>query len=225
MRAGELLQTFSSEMGGLGPQILRDDEQLRYLDNAYHRFVRQIGGIADFTSEACEVEITAGEPLVELHPTILSIERVTKRSDSQVIEIINQTDLGRLSGTDYGRVTNLRLDHRRGPVRYLMIGAQITVGRWIQVPEVADMADLMIHRLPLKHITALQHQPEEIDEQHHLALLDWMKALAYKRPGTAYFNPSLSAAFAASFDAYCEQVKRELARYKHKTRVVAYGGL
>lgn len=214
MNTTELLSVFNSEMGGIAQQLVSDTEKFRYMDEAYRRFVRLTGGISDATSEAAEVDITVGEAEVELHPSILQILRATRASDGARVEVINYTDLDRL---------NLKIGEA-GAVRYLMIGSQPHTGTWLGTPTRADTVQLLILRLPLKHLTGAGQRLSEIDEEHHLALLDWMKALAYKRPGAEYFNPSLSAAFAASFKDYCAQVKAEIATTKHKVRNVVYGG-
>ena len=214
MNSTELMAAFSSEMGNISQQIVSDAEKFRYMDDAYRRFVRLTGGIADETSVATQVAVTTGEQDVALHPSILQILRATRASDEAAVEVINYTDIQRL---------RLKLG-QPGGLRYLMIGAQPKRGTVYGEPVEDDVLNLTIQRLPLTHITTVGQEFTDVDDDHHLALLDWMKALAYKRPGAEFFNPTLSAAFSASFAAYCAQVKAELATTRHKIRSTSYGG-
>lgn len=207
------------------PYFWSDDEVWRYADDAYKMFVRLTGGLADFLSDVTAVDVVAGEPIAELHPSILRITSATRRSDSQPIEIINPTDLNKMRSSDYGQIKQIVMDNRTGPVRYMVQGLKRNSVRWVQVPEVDDVVDLTVYRLPLASITGDGISLDEISEEHHLHLLDWMKHLAYKKPDADTFNPVASEACKTHFSEYCAMVKAEWERYKHKTRVVSYGGV
>jgi hypothetical protein len=221
MTAGELLEMVRSELSALSLEVLRDDEMLRYLDDAYRMFVRLIGGVPDSDSAVTTVAVVTGEPDVTLDSSILRIMRAAKRSDGSELEVINQTDLGRLGTTDYGFFKPLSLTGE-GQVKYMMIGSKPNKARWIQIPDANDTVDLMVYRLPLTTINDEADLLDDIDEQHHLALLDRVKYHVYKRPGTPFFNLQTAAAFDSIFRDYCSQAKREQDRYKFKTRTVAY---
>ena len=207
------------------PYLWTEDEVWRYMNDAYFQFVRKTGGVADFTSDACVVDIVPFEPTATLHKSVMRIMSATRRSDKQPLEIINGTDIGRMRSSDYGQTKQLVMDEKIGPVRYMVHGLQRGVVRWVQVPEAADVVDLHIYRMPLVGITGAEQELTDVDEEHHVRLLDWMKHLAYKKQDAETFNPKASAANEESFLNYCAQVKAEWERYKHKTRVVAYGGL
>lgn len=207
------------------PYLWSDDEALRYMDAAYRMFVRLTGGIADFDSPICAVDIVPTEAVAEIDNSILRVMSATRRSDSHPIDIINYTDIGKMRSSDYGQIKSLVLDDRSGPVRYAVVGMRRGVLRWVQVPEVADVCDMHVYRMPLGHLTELDQEIAEVDEEHHIYLLDWMKHLAYKKQDADSFNPQASATGEMAFRAYCDQVKAEWERYKHKTRVVSYGGL
>lgn len=207
------------------PYLWSDEEALRYAAAAYSMFVRLTGGVADFTSDACAVDIVAGEATAELHPSILRIMSATRRSDTQPIDVINPTDLNKMRSSDYGQMKRIVMDTRTGPVRYMVHGLQRGMVRWVQVPEVNDVCDLHIYRLPLVGITDFDQDLVDVDEEHHIHLLDWMKHLAYKKQDADAFDPQASAVGKTLFETYCTFVKAEWERYKHKTRVVSYGGL
>lgn len=224
MNSSELNEAFRS---GLGTELSRkfsDDDVWRIADNAYRSFVRLTGGIPDFSSPATEVAVTAGEPVSALSPLVLRILRMTRRSDSGDVTIVNQTDVSAMTQSDYGRVKQLMLDNKRGPVRFAMIGMEKNKVRWISVPEVDDVVDMMIYRLPQTRIFEDGQELDEVEEQHHYALLNKMNALAAATPLVA--NAGGATAYEQAFGDYCAQVRAEMNRYKAKpVRTVSYGGL
>lgn len=207
------------------PFLWEDAEIYRYGDAAYKMFVRLTGGIADFISEATVLDVVAGQPIADLHPSILRIMGATRRSDNTPVEIINSTDLGRLRSKDYGQSKVLTMDDKLGPVRFMIIGMQKDKARLIQVPDVDDTIDMTIYRMPLEGIEGPDLPLSEVEEHHHIYLLDWMKHLAYKKHDADTYDPKASAAGELAFRTYCAQVKAEIERYKHKRRVVSYGGI
>lgn len=221
-----LLKAFRSDVVDTArPYLWSDEGCWRYANDAYRMFVRLTGGVADFLSEACEIAVTAGEPLVDLHPSILRIMGATLRSTNQPVEVINSTDVGKMRSTDYGQIKQLLLDDKTGHIRYLVHGMQRDKARLVQVPEVDDFIDLHIYRTPLDMITGDGQELTDVAEDHHLHLLDWMKHLAYKKQDADTFNPQASLQGKQDFEAYCSFVKAEWERYKTKVRIVSYGGL
>ncbi len=226
MNSTELLEAFRLDtVDTADPPLWSDPEIYRYLNDAYFQFVRITGGVADFTSEACEVGITAGEDTSLLHPSIMRVMSAKRRSDNREIEVVNITDLHAHYRSDYGVRVKQFLDDTPGPVRMMVLGMQRDLVRWVQVPEFDDAVDMVVYRLPLAPITGAGQTLDGIEEMHHLHLLDWMKHLAYKKQDAETFSPKDSERSGQAFLAYCDQVRAEWERYKHKTRVVAYGGI
>lgn len=226
MDSSELYDRFRSDVvDEAKPYLWSRKEVFGYLNDAYRMFFRLTGGISDFTSDATAVPILAGDPLGQLDPCILRITQMQRRSDQGDIEIINFPDLKKKSRGDYGTITPLRLDSTTGTVRYGVIGMQKNIIRWINIPEVDDVADCMIYRLPFGTITKEDQELAELDEDHHIHLLEGMKALAYKKQDAETFNKEKAESAEADFKSYCAFVKAELERYKYKPRSVAYGGI
>ena len=226
MNSTELYDTFRSDVVDTArPYLWTDDDVWRYAADAHRMFIRLTGGISDFMSEACEVPVVAGEAVVELHPSLLRIMSATLRGTKREVEVINPTDVVKMRTTDYGQIKQLLLDDKAGRIRYLVHGMQRDKARLVQVPEVDDFIDLHIYRTPLDMITGDGQELTDVVEDHHLHLLDWMKHLAYKKQDADTFNPQASLQGKQDFEAYCAFVKAEWERYKHKTRVVSYGGL
>ena len=207
------------------PYFWSDDEVWRYAADAQRQFTRLTGGVSDVLSDVTAVDIVTGEAWADLHPSILRIMAATRRSDHKPIELINSTDLGKMRSSDYGQIKALILDELAGPVRYGVIGMQRNKIRWVQVPLVDDIADLHVYRMPLTVIDGPGQEIADVDEEHHLHLLNWMKSLAYMKSDADTFDPKKAQESEAKFRGYCEQVKSEWQRYKHKTRTVSYGGI
>lgn len=223
MNSDELLTAFRSDIVDVAtPTLWSDDEGFRYADAAYRMFVRLTGGISDFTSAATVVDIVATEATSEISPSILRIMSANKLSDEQDLEIINMVDESTTESDDYFQLLRSIRSTATGPVRKMVIGAERGKVRWVSVPEVDDTVNMHIYRLPLEHIVDGTHLMDDIDEDHHPYLLDWMKHLAYKKQDAETFDKSKSDQCEASFRTYCSQVKSEFERYKHKTRVVQY---
>lgn len=228
MDSGELFDAFQSDVTDTnGTRFWSTSEVYRYMNDAYRMFVRLIGGIPDFTSTATEVPIVLGEPVGVLDPVILKITKAQRLSDSKEITIINYTDLARLSTSpnDYGRIQPLVLDLEQGPVSYGIIGMQRNTIRWVKVPAVDDTANLLIYRLPFQRITGADQEFEDVDEDHHIAFLDWMKYRAYGKQDADSFDARKSEEYKQSFEKYCAFAKAENERYKTKVRSVSYGGI
>jgi hypothetical protein len=229
VNAQELYDAFRSDVVDTAkPYLWKDEEVFRYMDAAYKMFVRLTGGIADITtSEVCNVDLVAGTDMYDLHPSILRIMGATRLSDAGIVEVINQTDTPKLfkSAYDYGQFRQFMMTNTPGPVRYLVIGRQRGKAKTIQIPAENDTLLLDVFRLPLNTITDENGLMDEVREDHHLYFLDWMKHLAYKKNDSETFDKGKSQEYKQSFEEYCANVKAEWERYKHKTRIVAYGGL
>jgi len=230
MNAQELYDQFRSDMVDTAlPYLWSEKDVVRYMNDAYRMFVRLTGGIADFTSALSRVAITAGDATSPMDSRILRVMEAYRLSDEAKIEVINQSDMTFSQSTDYGRTRPLFLDSTPGPVRYMIIGAQRNVAKWVQVPTADDEVQLFIYRLPA---TALDPESpdmdfafDEVGEEHHTHLCLWMQHLAYRKADADTFDKGRSDEYGKLFEAYCKMATAEWERYKHKTRVVTYGGL
>lgn len=229
MKVSEAYTLYRSDVQDTSrPYLWSDSEVYRYMNEAYRMFVRLTGGIADFTSDATQVEIVANEPVGELSPLIMRIMSVERQSDGHPIKVINPTDASTLGSSDYGQLRSSIMSPQPGPVRAMVIGGERGKCRWLDTPVENDVALMHIYRLPVRTITGpgdADFEFDEIGEEHHYYLLLWMKHLGYSKADADTFNPEKARRFEEEFRAYCLSAKAEWERYKHKTRVVAYGGL
>jgi hypothetical protein len=226
MTSDDLLTTFRQEVvDTVKPYLWSDEECFRYMADAHRMFVRLIGGVADYSGEACSVDMVAGEAEVELHPSILRIMSATKVSDSRQLKVINETDLPAVTNSDYGMSFQLLDDNSPGDVAFMLFGRERGKAKWIKTPLVNDTVKLTVYRLPMSVADGPGKELTDVGEEHQYRLVDWMKYRAYRKADADTFNPKASEESRAEFQQYCSFVKTEWERYKHKPRVVAYGGL
>ncbi len=220
--SGELIEAFREDIVDTAkPYLWTDAEVIRYADAAYRQFIRLIGGIADITSDATVIDITLGENLATVHPSVLRIMSATLRSDSSNLRIVNGVE-GTVVDKDYGLVVRSWRKKLEGPVTTLIHGMERGKVALLNCPVADDTIDMHIYRTALVRIVDEGHPLDEVDMDHRIYLLDWMKHLAYKKQDSETFDKSKSDECEDNFRKYCAQVKAEHERYKHKTRVVQY---
>lgn len=226
MTPSELFDRFRSDVVDLAkPYLWTDDEVWSYLSSAHAQFIRLTGGIADFLSDATQVQMITGERVADLDKSILHIDDAFRVSDGAPIKVINLSDPNINSGDDYGIARRSLNISTLGPVRYMVIGRQRDKCEWLDTPAVDDVAQLTIRRMPLALAGENVDEFEGVEDDRVINLLDWMKHLAYKKQDADTFDKAKSDDCAAAFERYCFQCTREWNRYKHKTRIVSYGGL
>lgn len=216
MQGGDLLALWRREMNDeVEPYLWPDDDFTVYLDDAQQMFCRKTDGIADASSEATVVEIVAGTPWYDLHPSIQLIRGAARRSDGRPVDIINVEDMAS---------KGMRFDGRAGPLQALVIGIEENRARAWPLPSADETVELTIFRGPLSELLDVD-QPLEIESKHHTHLLSWVKHRAYMKEDAETFDKAKAAEHEARFLAYCSNVQDEQRRKRHKTRVVVYGGL
>lgn len=217
MDSGQLKDLFRADVDdNVAPYLWSDVEVASYMDDAQKMFCRLTGGIGDASSLLCSVDIFAGEPFAKFDPRILKIRRIQRDSDARKLDILNVEDLD---------TKGIQLDALTGSVERVVIGMEPFALRWVKVPLVDDTASLVVYRLPLRPIVAVPATSLEIPEQHQRHLLLWMEHLAYSKQDTDTLDKKKAADREADFRAYCAAASAEIAKLRHKTRVVAYGGI
>lgn len=225
MNTSELYDAFRSDVVDVAkPYLWSDDEVFRYMDAAYKMFVRLTGGIKDFTSEATVIPIITGERVADSHPSILRIFEAQLESDNTPINIVNITDTNAMAPSDYGRVRELLSDRSEGAVHSMVIGRQKYKVEFVSTPVADDNVLLSVSRLPLDTLTASDQELCEVEDHHHIYLLEWMKHLAYRKQDADTFDKTKSDECEVAFKKYCALSKEEFDRMGHKTRIVQYGG-
>jgi hypothetical protein len=219
MTPEEVVTLFRTEMVDWAtPPLWTDFELYNHLNDAQEQFCDRTGGIPDSTSPLTTVAITVNLPYFELDHRILKIRDAYRASDGKQITVVNYEDMDK---------RGMRFNGRTGPLASIIIGMDDTQVIPYPVPSKTDTLKLVIDRLPMDEITEdnASSVKLEIAPRHHKHLLHWMKKLAYEKQDAETFSKSKSTEFEQKFEAYCEKARKQKDRRKHKTRVVAYGGL
>jgi len=232
MNSGELYSLFRSDVADMAaPYLWTDTEVYTYMNDAYTMFVRMTGGIPDATSSITRIPVVVGQRDASVSPLILRFRQAYLLSNGAEVKIINEQDIASLVKEDYGVLQRLIIDNSAGQVRYMVIGLERSQSaglvRWIQTPAVADEVGLVVYRLPRDTLNEGNDEFtfSEINAEHIEYLLLHMKARAYGKQDAETFDRGRRDSYKAEFAEYCAGAVAEWDRYKHKTRVVAYGGL
>lgn len=216
MLPSELLDLFRVEMNDAkAPYLWSDDFVIGAIDDAHKQFARRTDGIPDSTTDAViKLLVVPGTDVYALHPSIKKIRSARRADTGRPVEVLNQEDMA---------PRGLYFDGRFGPVRALVLGMDDnSVRTWPMPMETVDVL-LSVFRLPL--VTITDDEPFEIPEQHHRHLLLWVKHLAYSVQDAETFDKTKAMEFEQRFINYCDRAAAEQAKARHKTRVVAYGGI
>ncbi len=198
------------------PYLWSDEEVFGYMDDAQNMFCRFTNGIGDATSaRITQLAVPVDTEWVDLSNLILKIRGANRGSDGSTMTIVNYEDM---------EAHGLRFDGRTGAIQYLVIGMEDNKARIYPKASVADTVSLLVYRLPLKPIID-EDQKLEIDVKHHLHLIWWMQHLAYSKQDAETLDRTKASDARATFEEYCAMAKNEQGLAKHKTRVVAYGGI
>lgn len=216
------------------PYLWDDEEALLFAIDAQDVFVREMGGISVNTVAAAtdltnlylhDLDVTANVPTTAFSPYILRIRSAKLLTGKRGLSIISEADIGQMRVDDYGFVAPKYLDDTDiGTVQAAVIGVEDGKLRWWRVPSTSDTCRLHVYRLPYPRI-ATQESALEIDEQHHIHLVKWMKHLAYSKEDAETYDKKLADSNQAAFMAYCSKARDEKDRQRFKPRVVHYGGL
>jgi hypothetical protein len=229
MDTERLIDTFRSEVHDTAePFLWTDDEVVSYLDRAQNWYCRLTGGIADSSSEATRIDMVAGEKFGVVSAKVLKFREMQRESDNHPISLWNFEDAQfkpYFENSSYYAPYRLVLNDQTGLVGHAVTGMEQGKVRWIYVPAEDDTAICIVYRLPLETLSTDNLAPLEIPEEDQEALLDGMKALAYKKEDAETFNKAKQIDHQTAFEKYCGEAKEKREKREHKYRTVRYGGL
>lgn len=171
------------------PPLWADEEVDEFANDATREACRRARLLVDSTGTASEVSISTGEPLYELHPSVLFVRRVKLASRTDPTPKASVKDLdANLPGWESltGEIIVYCTDYQRGHIRF------------VKTPTADDTATLTVVRLPLEAMTADGDKPE-IAERYHRDLLDWMLYRAYLKHDAETENTTRAKGYLDSF--------------------------
>lgn len=217
MIAGELVALFRSDVQDVEqPYLWTDNEAYVYLNDAYNMFVRFLGGVPDAASGICSVSYSANATEIDLSPYILRVVRAFRASDGEELSIIEHTDapLVRVSG----KLTLLRVGSTTGTPEFLVMGTDRNKAKLHPVPTGSGTVQMQVRRLPTTAISSSASTLADVAEEHHIHLVKWMKAQAYRKQDAETYDPEKAAENESLFLQYCSQAVYEQERLRRKSR-------
>lgn len=212
MDTTELLNLFRTEIRDLEqPYLFQDEQVYAYINAAQVEFCRRTQGIED--GRTFKLNIVPGEEWYALNKRVLKLRKAYFTATGRPVEVINQ---------ERAEQQGVRFDGRPGPLKVLVAGIQKDSLRAWPLPNEAVEVTLDVFRLP-KPVG--EGDQLEVDEQHHMALLHWVKHLAYSMHDADAFDRTKAAEHEAKFITYCERADAEQTRYRRQVGTVQYGGL
>ena len=217
MASSDLRDQFRQDVVDVELPVLWSDQEIyAYIDDAQKMFCRLTGGLGDGSTVAItQLPIAPAGEWVTLSPLILKIRSAYRVSNGCPLEVINYEDMSLLG---------VRFDGKSGPALRIVLGIEPGKVRLHPKPNDTDTIQLIVDRLPLIDIND-DDQVIEVAKQHQIHLLMWAKHLAYEKQDAETFDKKKAADFEMQFRSYCVAAVAEKDRAKHKTRIVAYGGI
>ena len=213
MDTTELLKQFRAEVfDTAAPYLWADALIYTYIDDAQKQFCRLTYGIEDARSFTINI-LADGTEWYAIDPMILKIRDANEQSTGYEIPLI---------AVEKMREKGMKFDGKQGPVRALVTGMEKGYVRAHPKPNTATVLELRTFRLSRDVGSG---DDFEIDPQHHLNLLDWVKKRAYSIPDTDTYDPRKASEYEASFKTYCAAAKLEQSRIRRPVGTMSYGGL
>jgi hypothetical protein len=198
------------------PYLWSDADIYRYMDSAQKDFCALTGGIGDSRSGVTSLNLVDGVEYYTLSPRVLKIRSAYRVSDGTAVDVFNIENMED-AGIAFSTAT--------GAIEILVTGLDQNYVRAVPIPNSAEQVKLVVYRLPLTDITSTGSGELEIQEQHHVHLVDGIAMYAYRKRDAETFDPTKSSEFEAVFRRYCDQAKAERERREHRPREVVYRGL
>lgn len=218
MTSSELHDHFRREVSDTKkPYLWSSADIYSWINDAQTMFCRETEGIEDAsTVSICRINVVPATEWYTISPKIVKLRRVTRVDTGRVVPVVNME-----KAPSYG----IRFDGRPGPLKVLVTGFEKHKLRAGPTPNETVTLELAVFRLPLETITDAGDQALEIDEQHHLSLIEWVKHKAYLKDDAETYDRRRSDEAGARFFAACAKAKIEQVRARREVSTVLYGGI
>lgn len=211
MDATELHDLFRIEMRDVEEPYFFDSATIyAYIDDAQKWFCRLTEGIED--GRTYKLAIVPGTEWYPLNKQVLKLRRAYDTATGRPVDIVNQ---------EHTEQDGIRFDGRQGPLKALVAGIQKGMLRAWPLPSEASEVALDVFRLPK---AVGEGDSLEIDDQHHLPLLLWVKHMAYGTSDSEIFDRRKAEEFEARFQTYCARARTEQTRARRQVGMTRYGG-
>lgn len=217
MTPATLLGRFRSRMRDEAqPYMWSDADCFEYMDTAHKDFARYSGGIGDSRSGVTYLRLRAGVSYYPLASQIMKVRALVREDNGNDIELLNEENQSN---------AGIRRTDAAGRVTTVIVGADQDFVRVYPVPDAGEEGKnlrLTVYRMPLNCIVD-GNSEFEIQEQHHIHLMDGMAGYAYRKQDAETFDKGRADQFTETFRRYCDQAKQEREKREYKPRGVQFG--
>ncbi len=227
MTTTELLALFRLEVVDVAlPYLWADATIYTYIDDAQKQFCRDTYGIEDSRSFKLTVPGDGVTEWFALDPTILKVRNAVDSATGNdipliAIEKMGGTTVGGSKSYGISAAATMKFDGTTGALKALITGMDKGYVRTWPLVNIPTTVLLRTFRLPYDVAAG---DDFEIDSQHHINLLHWVKYRAYGVQDAETYNAKAVDKFKAAHDLYCAKAKVEQDRLRRPVSTVAYGG-
>jgi hypothetical protein len=168
------------------------------------------------TYPLCQVVISANVAVYTISRKVLQIRRCQLGSMTYpLIGPVTYNDLDNIFPEWKGTAGEISAAGSGGKPAYFL-NEPNNVLTLVLAPSVADIAYLVVSRLPLMQFTFATSP--EVEEQYHMGLIDWAAHLCFLKPNESTYNPTLATYYSDMFtrkfgppvDAYVERMRKTI---------------
>lgn len=208
MDTTELLGIFREEVSDkVEPYLWSDALVYAYIDDAQKQFCRDAYGVDD--ARSFTIPLVVDTEWYDIDKKITEIRGIYD-SRGMPIPVVTRAEANQ---------RHVRFDGTKGRIDGLVKGMEKHALRAFPIPNVAETLTMEVRRLPN---TVEAGDEFEIDEQHILNLLLWVKYRAYNMQDTETYDPVKAAEYKTLFKTYCDDSRIESGRLTRNVAVVKF---
>ena len=176
----ELIDTYRSlSRDNAQPYFVSDALATILANEAQNEACRRGDLLIDSASSMCSISVSAGDPLIKLHSSILDVRRAKLANGTAHLLPIKTADLDAFAAnweSESGIPSHYVIDYQSGYIRLY------------PSPSADDDLQITVRRLPAESMADDADEPE-IRQEAHLALVHWMMFRAYSTSDSDMYDP------------------------------------
>lgn len=185
MKASKLIEVFRRDvLDTAKPYLVSDDAALFYLNEAQTEAARRARLITDSTSSVSTASVSAGDPVVEIDPRVVSIRRIRLTSKTEQLRKMQAREMDAVNpGWDASTSQSIPC--------FAILDYETNKIRLYPTPSASDDLQMTVVREPLDAM-GFGSEPE-IAPRWHLSLIEWMKFRTYIDDDTELYDEKKAA--------------------------------
>lgn len=202
MKVSALIREYRRESDDTAePPFVADADLIDLANEAEEEACRRALLLRDTTTTAvCVYAITAGNPVVTLHASIIDVLRVKMTAETVPLPFVPQDEMDRV---------NVGWDSMTGKPRAVVVGRDTGKLRLWPSPTANETLTLTVTRLPVAPMNDAEDSPE-IPAAYHRALAQWMLYRVYSIQDSELYDAKKADKCLARFEG--EFGRRQSAR-------------